>query len=120
MEPTPYLKNRRTGVILPYNPHLATHPDMVACEELPYPKEVKKPTTPTHRRYLAAEAAKKEAAKEAAKKEAAKEVAKEATAGVEKKTKPSPKKATKAKSESEPETPGDAEINDLLAGIEHG
>ena len=106
MEPTPYLRNRRTGVILPYNEHLATHPDMVACEELPWPKEVKKPTTPTHRRYLAAK------------------TKKEAAAKVEKKAKPLPKKATEkaaeTKSESEPETPGDAEINDLLAGIEHG
>ncbi len=98
MEPTPWLRNRRTGVILPYNPHLATHPDMVACEELPYPKEVKKPTTPTHRRYLASLAEKAEAAK------------------TEEETKSPHKKAVEAK----PETTGSAEIDDLLAGIEHG
>ena len=101
MEPTPWLRNRRTGVILPYNEHLATHPDMVACEELPYPREVKKPTTPTHRRYLAAQAEKR-------------------AAKAEKKAKPPPKKAAEAKPEPEAESPGDAEINDLLAGIEHG
>ena len=100
MEPTPWLRNRRTGVILPYNPHLATHPDMEACEELPYPKEVKKPTTPTHRRYLASLAEKAEAAK------------------AEEKTKPQTRKTTKA--ESKPEGSGSAEIDDLLAGIEHG
>ena len=110
MEPTPWLRNRRTGVILPYNPHLATHPDMVACEELPYPKEVKKPTTPTHRRYLAAQAAKEAAAKTEQK----------ATAPAKKVS--VRKKAVKAKPKAKPESesPGDAEIDDLLAGIDHG
>ena len=92
MEPTPWLRNRRTGVILPYKPSLATHPDMVACEELPYPKEVKKPVTPTHRRYAASVA----------------EKAKAAT------TKPQRKKAGKT------EPTASAEIDDLLTGIEHG
>ena len=97
MEPTPWLRNRRTGVILPYKPSLATHPDMVACEELPYPKEVKKPTTPTHRRYLANKAAKEAAVKE-------KKVPR--------------KKAVKA--EPEAGSTASAEIDDLLTGIEHG
>ncbi len=113
MEPTPWLRNRRTGVILPYNVHLATHPDMVACEELPYPREVKKPTTPTHRRHLAKLAAKAEAVK-------AETVKAEAVEKPQKRDKPPRKKAAEVKSEAEAESPGDAEISDLLAGIEHG
>ncbi len=101
-QPTPYLKNRLTGVILPYNEHLAKHPDMFPCEKLPYPKEVKKPTTPTHRRHLA-DKAKKEAA--------------EKEAQAEKPKKQAPPLGKKA---AEAETPGDAEVDDLLAGIEHG
>lgn len=100
MEPTPYLRNRRTGVILPYNKHLATHPDMVACEELPYPKERHPPEKPTTRRYVASQAEKAAAAK------------------AEKQAEPPRKKAVKAKPETE--SPGDAEIDDLLSGIEHG
>ena len=115
MEPTPYLRNRRTGVILPYNPHLATHPDMVACDELPYPKEVKQPTTPTHRRHLADKARKAEMEKaEKAQKQQAAEKA-------EKQIKPPRKKTAETKSAPSPTgTPGDAEIDDLLTGIEHG
>ena len=115
MENPPYLRNRRTGVILPYNEHLATHPDMVACDELPYPKEVKKPTTPTHRRHLADKARKVEMEK------AQKQQAAEKAEKAEKQTKPLRKKAAEAKSVPPPaETPGDAEIDDLLTGIEHG
>ena len=72
-EVTPYLRNRRTGIIVRYNPITATHPDMVLCDEMPREKKTRKP-----RRK------------------------KEAVPGLA----------------AEPEA--SAEVDDLLAGIEHG
>lgn len=96
MDPTPYLKNRRTGVILPYSEYLATHPDMVACEELPYQKEMRPPEKPTTRRYELAQAK------------------------AEKAEKAAPAKKAPHKKMADPKTKPGAEIDDLLAGIEHG
>ena len=72
-EVTPFLRNRRTGIIVRYNPITATHPDMVLCDEMPGEKKARKPRR------------KKEAVPEPV---------------------------------AEPET--SAEVDDLLAGIEHG
>ncbi len=100
MDPTPWLKNRRTGVILPFNPHLATHPDMVACEELPWKQERHPPEKPTTRRHVAA----------------TKKAKAEKT-----ETKKTAKKAPRTQVvDPTPEPSGSAEIDDLLAGIEHG
>lgn len=42
-EVTPFLRNRRTGIIVRYNPITATHPDMVLCDEMPGEKKTRKP-----------------------------------------------------------------------------
>lgn len=97
MNPTPYLRNRRTGVILPYSKYLATHPDMVACEELPYKREMRPPEKPTTRRYQLAQAKIKAEAE-----------------------KPAPAKKAPRKKAAIPEAKPGADIDDLLAGIEHG
>lgn len=76
--PAPYLKNRRTGIVLPYNEHLAKHPDMSEIDELPY--KVPKP-----------------------KRRGAKKAATQAQAPA-----------------SAPPPLGDAEINDLVAGLDSG
>lgn len=79
-EVAPYLRNRRSGIVVRYNPITATHPDMVLCDELPWKKEAAtKPVKPTNRRN-----------------------------------------AVKPKAEPKAEPAGDAEIDDLLAGIDHG
>ena len=42
-EVTPFLRNRRTGIVIRYNPITAKHPDMVLCDEMPGEKKTKKP-----------------------------------------------------------------------------
>ncbi len=54
-EVTPYLRNRRTGIVVRYNPITATHPDMVLCDEMPGEQKAAKPARKPRKRAVKTE-----------------------------------------------------------------